>query len=442
VGVVTDKTPNGSIRRGLRVGKLGIGLVGSYLGHQMQNLLLRKSSREERRKDFHRRVSKRVRDELGTLKGAFMKFGQILSMQTQILPDETIEELAHLQMQAPGMHPTLARVQFKTSCGKYPEDVFLEFDPEHFAAASLGQVHRAVTRNGEKVAVKIQYPAIRSAIENDFEILRSATLPGRLTGHIPVSILQEVQKGFLEETDYLNEGKNIDYFRKNLEPLAYLTIPQVYWDLTTERVLTMSYVEGETIRPFLSRKPSGELRNLIGDRLLEMYLFQVHALHNLHADPHPGNYLFDGLGGIGLVDFGCVTRFTSDYPELSRWLIEGARKKGEEDERRMVRLLWGSPKFSKNSRTRQMLKAVIDLYGTVYPPTENGKTVVDFGDPAVINVLTRNFQKALRNKLINPELAFAGRAELGLYNLLHQLKAKVNTREVWERVKARGEIRR
>jgi len=437
---VIEKTPGGSIRRGLRVGKLGLGLVGSYLGYQVQNLLSRKSSREDRRKDFHRRVSRRVREELGTLKGAFMKFGQILSMQTQVLPDEAIEELAHLQMQAPGMHPTLARVQFKGSCGKYPEEVYREFDPEPFAAASLGQVHRAVTRSGAKVAVKIQYPAIRRAIENDFEILRSATLPGRLTGHIPVAVLEEVQRGFLEETDYLKEGKNIDFLRESLEPLPYLTIPKVHWDLTTERVLTMSYVEGETVRPFLTHKPSGELRSLIGERLLEMYLYQVHAIRVLHADPHPGNYLFEVDGRIGLVDFGCVTRFTPDYPELSRWLIEGVGKRNEEHERRMVCLLWGSPKFSRNKRTRQMLQAVIDLYGTVYPPPGKGK-VVDFGQPAVIDGLTHNFQKALRNKLINHELAFAGRAEMGLYNLLHQLGAKVSTLEVWDRVKARAERR-
>ena len=437
-----NKTPRGSIRRGLRVGGLGLRLVGSYLGYQVESLLLGGASRQERRKDFHRRVSRRVREELGMLKGAFMKFGQILSMQAQALPDEAIEELTKLQMQAPGMHPTLARAQFKTSYGKYPEEVFREFDAEPFAAASLGQVHRAVTLGGAKAAVKIQYPAIRTAIENDFEILRTATLPGRLTGHIPGSVLEEVERGFLEETDYLNEGKNIDFLRRELKPFAYLTIPLVHWDLTTDRVLTMSYVEGETVRDFLARKPSQELRNLIGERLLEMYLFQIQAVRALHADPHPGNYLFDGHGRIGLVDFGCVTRFSEDLPEIFRWLIDGGRKQGDEHEKRMVRLLWGSPKFSRNTRTRQMLRAVRDFYEMLYPPAGTRRALVDFGDPALLDGLTRNFKKALRNKLANPELIFAGRAELGLYNLLHQLGAKVNTREVWDRVMERSERRR
>src|SRR5204863_7895220 len=134
---------------------------------------------------FQKHASQRVRDELGVLKGPLMKIGQLLSMQSKTLPKHVVLELANLQMRAPGMHATLARAQFKGSLGKYPEEVFREFDPEPFAAASLGQVHRALTRNGEKAAVKIQYPGIRAAIENDFKLLRSATWPARISGHVP-----------------------------------------------------------------------------------------------------------------------------------------------------------------------------------------------------------------------------------------------------------------
>ena len=111
-----------------------------------------------------------------------MKLGQLLSLQTQALPEEAITELANLQMHAPGMHPTLARAQFKSSLGKDPDEVFRRFEEEPFAAASLGQVHRAITRAGETVAVKIQYPAIRAAIESDLKLLRSATLFDVYTG--------------------------------------------------------------------------------------------------------------------------------------------------------------------------------------------------------------------------------------------------------------------
>ena len=116
------------------------------------------------------------------MRGPIMKLGQALSMQTQLFDPAVVEELAGLQMQAPAMHATLMRAQFKTAMGKFPEEIFRSFEPEPFAAASLGQVHWAVTKRGEEVAVKIQYPAIHEAIANDFKMLRAAGFPARLTG--------------------------------------------------------------------------------------------------------------------------------------------------------------------------------------------------------------------------------------------------------------------
>ena len=126
----------GTLARGYRIGKLGFSLVGSYLGYQAQNFLLGNGTRPERRERLHKTVSRRVRDELGTLKGPVMKLGQMLSMQTDFLSHEILQELSGLQMQAPPMHATLARAQFKSALGKYPEEAFREFDPEPFAAAS------------------------------------------------------------------------------------------------------------------------------------------------------------------------------------------------------------------------------------------------------------------------------------------------------------------
>ncbi len=427
--------PSGALTRGLRLGKLGVTLTGSYLGYQLQNLWLGQNERAQRRQNFQRNASRRVREELESLKGPFMKFGQILSMQTHALPDVAIDELANLQMRAPGMHPTLARAQFKTSLGKYPEDVFREFDIEPFAAASLGQVHRAITKRGEKVAVKIQYPAIRNAIENDLKLLRSATLPGRLSGHAPVAILDEMQRGFLEETDYLNEGKNIEFFREALRHFPYLTIPRVYWDLTTDHVLTMSFVEGAPVGEFLTHRPSQDTCNLVGSRLFELFQFQVLRLHVLHADPHPGNYLLRDDGRIGLVDFGCVKRFSAEVAELNRSCVARAWLQSREQMRRVARLIWG-PDVSL-PRARRMMSDFGDYMNLIFPPDAT-KPVVDFGKPAVLDVLGRTMRHAVRDKLTNAEFAFISRAELGLYCLLHQLRARVNTRAVWREVAEHG----
>ncbi len=269
MGRVKTNGRSGALPRGYRLGKLGLSLAGSYLGYQIQNIWLGETGRAERKAHF---LSKRPGDCVRNWerwKGPAMKLGQLLSLQSGTLPEEGLLELANLQMRAPAMHASLARVQFKSALGKYPEEMFREFDPEPFAAASLGQVHRALTFSGEKVAVKIQYPAIRSAIESDLKLLRSATLPGRVTGHVPSALLDEIGRGLLEETDYLREAANLDDFRAGLAGLAFVTVPRVHRELTTDRVLTMSFVEGESLSDWLKRKPSQALRDLAGARLWE-----------------------------------------------------------------------------------------------------------------------------------------------------------------------------
>ena len=420
----------GALARGLRLGKLGLTLTGSYLGYQAQNLWLGEEQRAERQHRFQQKASRRVRQELQSLKGAAMKIGQIFSLQTHALPEDAIKELATLQMHAPAMHPSLARAQFKSSMGKYPEEVFREFDAEPFAAASLGQVHRAITRNGEKVAVKIQYPAIRASIENDFKLVRSATFPGRLTGHTPTAVFDEIERGFLEETDYVHEGKNLDFFGAGLSRFTYLTIPRVYWELTTERVLTMSFVEGLTMTAFLKMKPPQAIRDAIGSHLVELYYFQLHKLKTVHADHHPGNYLFQADGNIGLVDFGCVKRINFDATDLINCVVERSWRKSEKAVQHVLRLVFG--RDVPYRRARKMLPMLEEMADILHP--EGDQSVVDFGNAAMLKALSRAFGPILRDKLANPEFAFISRADLGLYSLLHQLRARVNCKEIWRQV--------
>jgi predicted unusual protein kinase regulating ubiquinone biosynthesis (AarF/ABC1/UbiB family) len=430
LGLVKKIIQPGALTRGFRLGKLGLTLTGSYLGYQAQNLLLGEEQRAERQHRFQQKASRRVRQELQSLKGAAMKIGQIFSLQTHALPEDAIKELATLQMHAPAMHPSLARAQFKSSLGKYPEEVFREFDPEPFAAASLGQVHRAITKGGEKVAVKIQYPAIRASIENDFKLVRSATFPGRLTGHTPTAVFDEIERGFLEETDYVHEGKNLDFFGAGLNKFTYLTIPRVYLDLSTNRVLTMSFVEGLTMEAFLKTKPSQSIRDSIGSHLVELYYFQLHKLKTVHADHHPGNYLFRADGSIGLVDFGCVKRINFDATELINSVVDRTWRDSEKGTRRVLGLIFGEN--VPYQRARKMLPTLEEMAGNLHPEGEH--SVVDFGNATMLKALGRALPATLRDKLANPEFAFISRADLGLYSLLHQLRAHVNCKQIWRGV--------
>src|SRR5438477_12543269 len=173
------KSRRNSIGRAARLAQMGAGILGNHLAYQLQRPFLNQRRSAERRQALRRKNAKQIREHLQDLRGPVMKLGQALSMQTHLLDAEVIEELSHLQMQAPPMHPTLMRAQFKSAFGKYPEEAFRSFEDEPFAAASLGQVHSAMTKAGD-VVVKIQYPAIREAIETDFKMLRAAGFAVRM----------------------------------------------------------------------------------------------------------------------------------------------------------------------------------------------------------------------------------------------------------------------
>jgi predicted unusual protein kinase regulating ubiquinone biosynthesis (AarF/ABC1/UbiB family) len=420
--------PNRPLSRGFRIGKLGLSLTGSYIGYQFQNLFLNRDERAESRKSFQTKAARRIRQELESLKGPVMKLGQMLSMQSHLMPEEVLGELANLQMRAPAMHGSLARAQFRASFGKFPEEVFREFSTEPFAAASLGQVHRAVTHHGEIVAVKIQYPAIRSAIEDDFKLLRSVAMPARLRGRQHELVFAELEQGILRETDYKNEGQNIDFFRERLQPLPFVRVPLVYWDYSTDRILTMSLIPGAPLPDFLKEKrPSQTRRDEIGQRLLELFEVQLHRIHAMHVDPHPGNYLIDRDGTIGLVDFGCVKRFSADFIELMHAFERRAWLEGGSETRRMLQLIWG-PEIHKQPRlAAKLFRNVLDFYEMLFPSPGSGSTVVDFGDPKFLNMMVHLWKDSLQCKSVNPEFVFYQRAEMGLYNLLHLLRARIDT---------------
>ncbi len=437
MGLVKTNGESGILPRGFRLGKLGVNLVGSYLGYQVQNLLLGETGRPQRETRFHKKASRQLRDELGALKGPAMKLGQLLSVQGGSLPDEVLLELANLQMQAPGMHPSLARVQFKSALGKYPEEMFREFDPDPFAAASLGQVHRAITFKGEKVAVKIQYPAIRSAIESDLKLLRSAMLPGRVTGFVSSALLDEIARGLLEETDYLREADNLEYFHKGLAGLDFVTIPRVHRELSSDRVLTMSFVEGESLNNWLKRKPPQALRDLLGARLGEAAETQLQHLRVIHADQHPGNYLFQPDGRFGLVDFGCVKRVNFDIVELRRFYDSRGWRESEAAERRFLSILYGNAPYARARKIIPLLEEWLD----VYRPEGSVDYVIDFRNHRKRNAKSAELRRrvtrqTLQDKLINPDFIYIVRSDMGFWHLLTEIGATVNVSEICRRVAA------
>jgi predicted unusual protein kinase regulating ubiquinone biosynthesis (AarF/ABC1/UbiB family) len=420
------KSRNGTVRRAARLMQLGAGLAGSYLAYHLQRPLFEPEQASGRRQALRRRHAKQVREKLQDLRGPIMKVGQVLSMQTHFLGAEMVEELSALQMHAPPMHPTLMRAQFKSAFGKYPEDAFHSFEAEPFAAASLGQVHWAVTKAGEEVAVKIQYPAMREAIESDFSALRAAGFAARLSGHLQESVIREAERGILEETDYEKEAKNIEHFRKALEPLEFMRLPKVHYDLSASQVLTMSRVPGLRLQDFLKTSPAQELRDRLGTGLTRLFFFQLFRVQALHADPHPGNYLFNNDGTIGLVDFGCVKYLK---PEVVRCYAQFWSREWGHDSKlyaEIIRVIFG-PKVSPGEpRVRRCMDEIRHFYDEFHPLGKMAK-VLELGDPKFMDGLAKLARTLLKNKFLSPEFLFLSRTESGMCNVLHILKARVAT---------------
>lgn len=420
---------NTPARRAFKMASMGANAAGSYLGYALQSLFTGKVEREQKLKTTHSRVARRVRDEMLSMRGPAMKLGQTLSLQTGILPEETLAELSALQMQAPGMHPSLVRVQVKKSLGKAPEEVFERFSPEPVAAASLGQVHEAMIRS-TRVAVKIQYPGIRDAIENDFKWFRVVTKPAQASGHVPKDAIDEMQKQILAETDYKREADNIEFFQKKLAPLAFVEVPSVLREYSSERVLTMTFVEGRHLEQFLASRPSQKVRDELGTNLFELYYFQLLKLGAFHADPHWGNYLFNNDSGIGLVDFGCAKKLSAESQQYLRgvYLYPGSRH--STDFRRLLEANYDKQGKKLPNAAYRALVEFSEEYRKVYPPDKGKQFVFDFSDKTFLTNYLRHATNLFRTKHVMTDYIFMARAEMGLYNTLHALKARVPTSEI------------
>lgn len=426
----TGDAPAGSpAKRGLRMAAMTAGVTGSYLGYLAQSAFLGEEAKAKKLSATHSRAARRMTDGLAQLRGPAMKLGQALSLQEGVLPDETLAELASLQMSAPAMHSSLVRAQFKSSLGRAPEDLFRSFDATPFAAASLGQVHHAVTRQGERVVVKIQYPGIREAIAGDFRWFRALNKGSQMQRLIPESLVAELEVQIMAETDYVREADNIDFFRERLSDTEWVTVPSVWRDLSTDRVLTMSGVPGEHLEQYLARDPSQRERDLLGERMLDLYYRQVLAFETFHCDPHWGNYLFSPGARIGLIDFGAVKRLDPAFVANLRalFLYPGDRSGAEFRALMEARYAPAGVKITRKSLAA-LSKFSEEFYGWVYPPDPSrDDTPIDFGNVEILRLYMRHSHELMHSKASLPEYVMLARAETGLYQTLYRLKARVHT---------------
>ena len=325
---------SGRTRRMLSVGRLTTAVGGSYLWQAIKRPFQSVSRTEQTLLDAHIRNAERVVARSKELRGAFMKLVQMLSMRSDLFPPEALEVLSVVQSSVPAM--PYARVQevLRAELGAPPEERFRDFEPTAFAAASLGQVHRAVLPSGEPVAVKIQYPGVAATVKQDVRnvraLLRALTALARdvMRQDVdPREVVAELEARLREELDYLHEADNLERFRRLLADDPEVMIPRVHRDLTTTRVLTMEYLEGYPINDILAPGVDQVLKDWLAVKLFRLLWRQVLEFGVLHTDPHPGNYLVTHHPRLGILDFGSVRVFEppihAGYRQLAHALLAG-----------------------------------------------------------------------------------------------------------------------
>ena len=258
-------------------------------------------------------LPERARMACEDLGPTFVKLGQILSTRPDLISREFVEEFRKLQDKVPPFSFLEVREIFKKEFGRPIDELFIEFDECPVASASLSQVHRARLSSGEEVAVKVQRSNIKERIKSDISILFDLVnfMEKRLiNGHIyqPTEIVKEFSKTIKQELDFVNEGHNINKFRVNFENSETVYIPEVYWQLTTSKILTMEYIKGVKISDIVDSDDSQYDKKLISARGADMMLKQIFVDGFFHGDPHPGNIFITENNVIALLDFGLVGR--------------------------------------------------------------------------------------------------------------------------------------
>jgi len=382
---------------------------------------------------------------LGEMKGLPLKFGQMASYIDGIAPPGYEEKfqtiLKKLQAKAPPLSREAAVRVIREDLGALPEAIFDDWEPDPFAAASIGQVHRASTRGGERVAVKVQYPGIDKAIENDLKslsMLETMMAPIGRRYHSKEG-LAEIREVFLAELDYALEAETCDRFRRVHEGDAEIIIPRVHHSLTTRRVLTCELIGGVDYATFCA-EASQEDRNAAGETIFR-FMFRALFRHGLlYADPHPGNYRFLGGGKVAFLDFGCFKQLPPDLlAGMKRYII--AAQDGDWDEfyRACAEVLGYDPSDAEGWRIyTEYTKYIIDPIVVTGPfkytrekareniafLVRNGKKVVFRADDKLPN---------LPKPIHMPhDITFVSRLQWGLASVLAGLEAEANWRSITE----------
>jgi len=424
-----DSIPTSKTERSAKFVKTGLKVGGNYIKHYSKKLFNPSLTKDELNLDN----ATDIYESLSELKGSALKVAQMLSMDKNILPKAYVDQFSLSQYNAPPLSGPLIVRTFSKYFGKTPSEIYDEFNIRSTNAASIGQVHQA-SLNGKKLAVKIQYPGVGDSISSDLKMVKPFAF--RLLGMSQKELevyMTEVEDRLLEETDYDLEIKRSIEFSEACRDIGNVVFPTYYPELSSKRIITMDWIDGHHMKEFMKTNPSQELRNKIGQALWDFYNFQQHELRAVHADPHPGNFLITPDGKLGIIDFGCIKELPDDfyYPFFSLTSTNMLK-----DKARTIKAFRQLEMIRENDNATQIeffyriYKEMIELFARPYM-----SNTFDFSQNEFFDKLYSYGEKVSRMPEFKQargvkHFIYVNRTNFGLYNMLHDLGAKVRT-DTW-----------
>lgn len=414
------------------LGSMQAKIAVAYLAYWIRSGYAARDEKERLLNETHLKAALKLLGGMGYLRGAIMKVGQVIANYPDVAPQEFVDVLGRLQFQAPPMHFSLLREFVRGELGHDPEELFDDFETTAFAAASLGQVHRARLKDsGRRVAVKIQYPNIGRTIRDDFRTMKAVALPMRLTSAWDNLLEQgeDIQRMLDLETDYEQEADNLRTARRLFTEDEGIVVPEVISELSTKRVLTMEYIEGVHLDAFLESSPSQALRDEFGRKIVRSCFRVEYAGRMVYADPHPGNYFFMADGRLGLIDFGCcrhVSQEEMEYVEECERAFYTSRQAVRDA---MVR---GMDFSSADDVSSDQVDLCVRWADWSWEPLLK-QGPFDFGDPDYFSRGIKIFAKLLKKRYTHskPINTWLTRSVYGLRAILARLEACFDFGEVY-----------
>jgi len=422
-----DKIPTSKISRATKLVTTGAKVGVNYLKYYGDKITKTEAEAKAR---LNENNAEDIYDGLKQLKGSALKVAQMLSMEKSILPQAYVEKFSLAQFSVPPLSAPLVSKTFKKYFGKLPSQIYDSFNLNSVNAASIGQVHLA-EKDGKKLAVKIQYPGVADSIASDLAMVKPIAIKMfNIKGKDSDKYFQEVENKLVEETNYILEVEQSKAIVEACKHIPNLKFPNYYEDLSSERIITMDWMEGEHLSEFTAYNKDQNKADQLGQALWDFYMYQMHVIKKVHADPHPGNFLVSKSADLIALDFGCMKEVPEDfyvpYFELAKPEVINNK------------ILFTEKMYELEILREEDTQEELDFFSAMFhellslftKPFHND--TFDFSDPEFFNAISemgQRYSKSTELRKMNgnrgsKHFIYINRTFFGLYNLMFDLKAK------------------